>query len=291
VKDLRQITVVGMGLLGSSITLGISRCFGAVKTVGYAHRAVTRRRARELCVASEISGDLRGSVTGAEMVILATPIFVFERMFAEMRDALGEGCIVTDVGSTKVQPYRWASRRLPKGVDYVGSHPIAGSEQRGVEYARDDLFEGALCVLTATKKTNHSALGIMRDFWTALGCRLLLMSPQQHDRVFANVSHVPHVAAAALINCTKASELSYAGKGFMDTSRIASGPANIWSDVLLANAGNVTRGIDRMVAELLKVKRAVGSGKRKEIERLLEAARKKRAALIRQKLKKKEIIS
>ncbi|MHC4062662.1 MAG: prephenate dehydrogenase [Planctomycetota bacterium] len=290
-KDLRQITVVGAGLLGSSITLGISRCFRGVKTICYAHRAVTRRKARELAVATEISGDLKGSVAEADIVILATPVFAFEQMFEGMADVLSSGCVVTDVGSTKALPHRWASRRLPKRVHYVGSHPIAGSEHRGVEYARDDLFDGALCILTTTKSTNRSAVGILRKFWTALGCRVESMSPGEHDRVFANVSHLPHVAAAALMNCSKADELDYVGKGFMDTSRIASGPANIWSDVLLANAGNVTRSIDRMVAELLKLKSAAGEGNRKEIEKLLKAAREKRAALVRRKIKKKEMMS
>jgi prephenate dehydrogenase len=291
VKDLRQITVVGAGLLGSSITLGISRCFGGVKTICYAHREATRRKARELSVATEISGDLKSSVAEADIVILATPIFAFEQMFEEMGEALSSGCVVTDVGSTKVLPHRWASRQLPKRVHYVGSHPIAGSEQRGVEYARDDLFEGALCILTTTKSTKRSAVGILKKFWTALGCRVKLMRPGEHDRVFANVSHLAHVAAAALINCSKADDLEYAGKGFMDTSRVASGPASIWSDILLANAGNVTRSIDRMVAELSKLKSAAGGGNRKEIEKLLKAARERRATLIRQKIKKKEMMS
>jgi prephenate dehydrogenase len=242
-------------------------------------------------VATEISGDIRSSVAEADIVILATPIFAFEQMFEEMGEALASGCVVTDVGSTKALPHRWASRRLPKRVHYVGSHPIAGSEHRGVEYARDDLFEGALCILTTTKRTQRSAVGILRKFWTALGCRVRLMSPGEHDRVFANVSHLPHVAAVALINCSKADELEHAGKGFMDTSRIASGPANIWSDVLLANAGNVTRSIDRMIAELLKLRSAASEGNRKEIEKLLKAARERRAALIKQKINKKEMMS
>ena len=290
-KELRQITVVGMGLLGSSITLGVSRCFPGVRTVGYAHRAVTRRKARQLSVATEVVGDLKKSVSEADIVILATPIFTFERVFSEIRDVLRSGCVVTDVGSTKVLPHRWAARGLGRDVDYVGSHPIAGSEQRGVEYGRDDLFEGAMCILTTAAKSSRGALDLLRRFWSALGCQVRLMKPVEHDRVFGRVSHLPHVTAAALINAIDVSDLKYAGRGFMDTSRIASGPASIWVDVVLANAGNVSRGIDRIVDELLRIKKAVDRGRAKEVGALLESAGRKRAALIRQKFRKKEIIS
>ena len=290
-KDLRQITVIGLGLLGGSITLAVLRSFAGIKTVGYTHRAVTRRKARELAVASEIVDDITESVSGADLVILATPIRTFGKIFGAIAGALPRGCIVTDVGSTKVLPHRWAAKRLPRTVHYVGSHPIAGSEQRGVEFARDDLFDQATCILTTTRTTNKRAVQTLKRFWSELGCSVKLMRPADHDRIFANVSHLPHIAAAALINASSGKELKFAGTGFMDTSRIASGPANIWADVLLTNANNTTKGIDKIIAELLKLKKAIKSGDEKQIEKLLEAARVKRAALVKQKIKKKELIS
>jgi prephenate dehydrogenase len=290
-KDLRQITVIGLGLLGGSITLAVLRSFAGIKTVGYTHRAVTRRKARELAVASEIVDDITESVSGADLVILATPIRTFEKIFGAIADALPRGCIVTDVGSTKVLPHRWAAKRLPRTVHYVGSHPIAGSEQRGVEFARDDLFDQATCILTTTTKSNNRAVQTLKKFWSELGCSVKLMRPTDHDRIFANVSHLPHMAAAALINANSVKDLKFAGTGFMDTSRIASGPANIWADVLLTNANNTTKGIDKIIAELLKLKKAIKSGDEKQIEKLLEAAKVKRAALIKRKIKKRELMS
>jgi len=290
-KDLRQITVMGLGLLGGSISLAVLRSFTRVKVIGFTHRPSTRAKARRLAVATEVVDCLKSSVSEADIVILATPIVTFEKTFIEIADALPSGCIVTDVGSTKVLPHRWAAKKLPKRVHYVGSHPIAGSEQRGVEFARDDLFDGAMCILTTTKKTNRQALQTLKRFWSKLGCSVKLMTPTEHDRIFANVSHVPHVTAAALINAKSSEELKFAGKGFMDTSRIASGPANIWADVLLTNAKNTTRGIDKIIAELVKLKKAMKKENKREIERLLEKARTKRAALIKYKIKKKEIIS
>ena len=290
-KDLRQITVIGLGLLGGSVTLAVLRSFPGVKTVGYTHRAITRRKAKELAVATEIVDDINESVSKADLVILATPIRAFEKIFIAIRGSLPRGCIVTDVGSTKVLPHRWAAKRLPRTVHYVGSHPIAGSEQRGVEFARDDLFDQATCILTRTEKSNNRAVQTLKKFWSELGCSVKLMRPADHDRIFANVSHLPHIVAAALINANDAKELKFAGRGFMDTSRIASGPANIWADVLLTNADNTTKGIDKVIAELLKLKKAVKSGDKKQIEKLLEAARAKRAALIKQKIKRRELIS
>ena len=290
-KDLRQTTVIGLGLLGGSISLAVLRSFTRVKVIGYTHRPFTRAKARELAVATEIVDCLKSSVSEADLVILATPIVTFEKIFSEIADVLPNGCIVTDVGSTKVLPHRWAARKLPKSVHYVGSHPIAGSEQRGIEFARDDLFDGAMCILTTTKKTNRQAVQILKKFWSKLGCSVKSMTPAEHDRIFANVSHVPHITAAALINANNNLELKFAGKGFMDTSRIASGPANIWADVLLTNANNTTKGIDKIIAELVKLKKAIKKENKREIEKLLAKARAKRATLIKYKYKKKEIIS
>jgi cyclohexadieny/prephenate dehydrogenase len=130
--------VIGLGLLGSSVTLAISRNSFGVKTAGYSHRPSTRARARRLGVADVVFDDIRKSVADADVVILATPICTFGNTFKAIASALKKGCIVTDVGSTKVLPHKWAKHFLPKYVNYVGSHPIAGSEQRGVEFGRDD---------------------------------------------------------------------------------------------------------------------------------------------------------
>jgi len=290
-KDLKRITVVGLGLLGGSISLAVLRSFPRAKVVGYAHRASTRALARELAVATEVTGSLVAAVADSNLVILGTPIGVFETIFDEIADVLPDGCIVTDVGSTKVLPHRWAAGALPNQVHYVGSHPIAGSEQRGIEFARDDLFDRAICVLTTTKKSNEQAVQILTGFWSELGCILQSMTPAEHDRIFANVSHLPHITAVALTNANKGEDLKFCGKGFMDASRIASSPANIWADVLLTNAKNATKGIDKVIAELGRLRKAIEKGERKQIEALLEKARARRAELIEHKLKNKEILS
>ncbi len=289
-KELRQITVIGLGLLGGSVALSAQSVSRTVRVVGFAHRGGTRAKAAKLLAATDVADDLSGSVVGSDIVILATPIYTFEKIFNDIRDSLKAGAIVTDVGSTKILPHRWAAKQLPKSVYYVGSHPIAGSEQRGVEFARDDLFEQANCILTATKSTNQRAVRILKDFWSQMGCRVKLMNPAEHDKVFAKVSHLPHLTAAALLNANDNDQLKYAGKGFMDTSRVASGPSNIWVDILLANAGNCIRGIDRFKKELDKLKKAIKAGDSAKLQKLLGRARDRRAKLVKDKLKKRELV-
>jgi prephenate dehydrogenase len=295
-KHLRKITVIGLGLLGGSVGLAVSQSLTGVKTAGFSHRASTRAKARRLKVVDEVFDDIKASVKDAGLVILATPIGNFEETFRQIADALPAGCIVTDVGSTKLMPHRWADKCLPKNVHYIGSHPIAGSEQRGVEFCRDDLFYKVLCILTLrprsgqAKNTDKGALRTLKDFWSALGCFVKIMTPARHDHIFADVSHLPHITAAALVNASNAEELKFAGKGFMDCSRIASGPANIWADVLMTNAQNTVRGIDRLTAELTKLKKVIRSSDRKRIEKLLEAARAKRSKLVKYKMNRKELI-
>lgn len=289
-EDLKKITVIGLGLLGGSITSTVLRCFSDVRVVGYAHRALTRRKASSLGIADEVTGDLKKSVMDSDIVILASPIYAFESIFAEIAGGLKAGCIVTDVGSTKVLPHRWAQRQLPRNVHYVGSHPVAGSEQKGVEYSRDDMFDRTMCIITSTSKTNSAAVSKIEKFWKGLGCHTNRMTAAVHDRIFANISHLPHITAACLVNATKADELKFAGKGFIDTSRIASGPANIWTDILLANNSNLVKGIDRLIKELIRLRQAVEDGDRSRIHALLDKAGSKRAELINYKIKKKELL-
>ncbi|MBP7051946.1 MAG: prephenate dehydrogenase [Phycisphaerae bacterium] len=289
-KSLRQVSIVGLGLLGGSISLAVRERMPGVAVVGYSHRPATRRRAKSLGIVTRVAGDLATAAETADMVILATPIFTFEQYFADLAGVVPSDCIVTDVGSTKLLPHQWADRRLGKSARYVGSHPIAGSEQRGVEFARDDLFDQARCILTTTATTDRAAVRILREFWSALGCNVHVMKPVDHDRVFANISHLPHVMAAGLVNASDEEDMKYAGKGFLDSTRISSGPASIWTDVLVANGQNITDGLDRAIVELSKLKEAIRNGNRERIMELLETARCKRAALIKYKIRKKELL-
>lgn len=288
-KHLNQITVIGLGLLGASVALSVRRALGKVRVVGYSHRDSTRQKARQQGVADAVEDTLDAAVAQADLVILATPIRTFEGYFNEMAEHLKAGAIVTDVGSTKKAVHHWAARCLPKQVHFVGSHPIAGSEKQGLDYGRDDLLIGARCILTRTKTTCAAAFGTVQAFWAALGCSVETMTPAAHDLTLGMVSHLPHITAAALVNANRLEDLYRAGKGFMDTSRVASGPANVWMDILLTNPDACTSGIDKLIAQLQRFRTAIEDGDEQQLEKLLDHARQKREQLIEYKLEQKEL--
>jgi prephenate dehydrogenase len=289
-KGLQKIAVVGLGLLGGSVSLALLRCLPEVAVIGYAHRRKTRDKARSFGSGFEVTGSLEQAVSEADLVVLASPVCTFEAIFADMAPFLPDQCIVTDVGSTKVKIHQWAAKYLPKQAIYVGSHPMAGSEQSGLEYARDDLFERALCLVTFRKNTPQWALNTVSELWQTLGCRVKSLLPDQHDRIVAKISHVPHVMAASLMNASLPDDLFYAGKGFVDTSRVASGPEEVWTDILLTNAQHVSKGIDKTIAELTKLKTAIRTGRRSRVQQLLNQAREKRAKMINDKISRKELL-
>jgi len=253
------------------------RAFKGIMVTGYSHRPVTRAKAGRLLAGVRIFDDAATCVEGAELVVLASPVCTFRRIFEDISPSLGADCIVTDVGSTKVLVSRWAAEKLPAGVCYVGSHPVAGSERRGLEFARVDLFQGSTCILTGPRRGTAAAR--LEAFWKGLGCNVEFMTAARHDRILANVSHVPHVLAAALVNAVDPGELRYCGTGFLDTSRIASGPPSVWSDVLLTNSADIVRGLEKTTGELSKLKKAVAAGDRRAIGRLLGKARNRRRTL------------
>ena len=277
-----------MGLLGSSITLSAKRELVRSRIVGYSHRDSTRDKARQYEVAHEIADSIEQAVSGADMVILATPIQTFEDYFKQIASYLKDGCIVTDVGSTKTLPHQWAAKHLPKGV-YVGSHPIAGSEKRGVEYARDDLLVNARCILTKVRGTSAAAIEVLTDFWSKLGCNVELMSPANHDRIFGMVSHLPHITAAALVNSVNQQNIKFAGRGFIDTTRVASGPPNVWTDILMTNSDTCVKAIGELTVRLQALQDAIAAGDARKVNKILDQAGQKRAKLIQYKIDQKEL--
>lgn len=288
-KKLKKISVIGMGLLGSSVTLSAKRELLAATIVGFSHRSSTRQKARNYEVAHEITESLEQAVIGADIVILATPIQTFQDYFKQMSPYLQDGCIVTDVGSTKTLPHKWAAKYLPKSVCYVGSHPIAGSEKRGVEFARDDLLAESTCIITKVRTTNVPAIEQLKHFWVTIGCKVELMSPANHDKIFGMVSHLPHISAAALVNANQWKDIQFAGRGFIDTTRVASGPENVWTDILMTNPDICIEAIDKLNAQLKLFRKAIQAGDAEQLYKLLAKARLTRTKLIQLKIGREEL--
>ncbi len=194
--------------------------------------------------------ELAPAVAGADLVILCTPVGLFRSLLTEIAPLLSAGTLVTDVGSTKRTIVSAAGELLPENVSFVGSHPMAGSEKRGVQYARADLYDGAMCILTPTAETPVSAIERVERFWTTLGMRTCRLSPEDHDRRLADISHLPHALAAALVRMQQEDSARLAGKGFLDMTRIASGDGGLWRDIFVDNRDNVCQSIRTLKGEL-----------------------------------------
>ena len=248
--QVRRLSILGVGLLGGSIGLAARSRLKECKVAGYGHRAATLQAARDMGALDEAYDAIEPAIRDADLIVLCTPVGLLPTLLHQISTGLTPGAIVTDVGSTKRSVVESAERLLPRGVHFVGSHPMAGSEKRGIQFARADLFEGSLCLTTPTPATDASALQQVEEFWRLLGMRTVRLSPAEHDRLLADVSHLPHALAAALVAMQEQQALTLCGKGFLDATRIAAGDAGLWRDILLDNGDNVRQGIRRLIAEL-----------------------------------------
>lgn len=283
--QLDRLSIIGVGLLGGSIGLSLRSVLSDCEIIGYGHRQQTLQRAQQVGAIDRGTADLRAAVEGSDLVILCTPVGLFGEILRGIGGGLKGGSLITDVGSTKASVVQAAAENLPEQVHFVGSHPMAGSEKRGVEFARADLFQNALCIMTPTPQTDAGALASVEEFWRLLGMRTCRMSPDDHDRALAEVSHLPHALAAALVGMQSEDALNLAGKGFLDTTRIAGGDGGLWRDIFLDNAENVRRALGHLRGQLEAFERLLDPARAEELRQWLDAAAAKREALLQEKLR------
>ncbi|HEX5867359.1 MAG TPA: prephenate dehydrogenase, partial [Beijerinckiaceae bacterium] len=281
----KRLSILGVGLLGGSLGLAVKAAAMPCRIVGYGHRRSTLDKALASGAIDEAADTPADAVKGADLVILCTPVGLFRKTLADIAPALLNGAIVTDVGSTKRSVVRDARDVLPKYARFVGSHPMAGSEKRGVDFARADLFQGARCILTPDESSDPAALASVDAFWRALGMRTTVLSPADHDRLVSDVSHLPHALAATLVTMQDAAALPLAGKGFLDATRIAGGDGGLWRDIFLDNRDQLAGSLTRFRATLDAFIRLLDEGKGEELAQWLDAAASRRAALLAEKLR------
>lgn len=278
-KKAKRIAIIGVGLIGGSIGLDIRRKRLAGEVVGVGHRRSSIQKALKLKAIDRGTLDPAKGVAGADIVILATPILPMPELAAKMAPGLKRGCIVTDVGSTKLMITRKIERVLPRGVYFVGGHPMAGSEKRGVDLARRDLFKRSICILTRTLGTNSGALITVRQLWRALGADVVVLSPKVHDRIASEISHLPHMLAFTMMNSVDKGSVSFASSSFRDTTRIASSDARIWRDIAVSNKDEIMRSISKFKRHLSSLEGMIKKEKLTALEKIFEQARVKRELL------------
>lgn len=288
ISNLDRVAIAGVGLLGGSIGHALRAAGFAGTRVGIGRRASSLEAALACDAVDEATVDVEAGVRGAGLVVLCTPIGQMEAMFRRIAPVLGPGTYVTDVGSTKAGVVRLAGRLLPGKVRFVGSHPMAGSEKTGVEFARADLFDRALCIVTPTTKTPPAWVKWMRGFWETIGATTTVLDPRRHDALLARVSHLPHAVATALVNLSmRDSAIDVAGPGFADTTRIASGDPDMWTDILRTNRTAMIRSIDRLVAELNRLRDRLDRQDSEAIRAWLAAGKQARDEWIATRYRKK----
>ncbi len=284
--DFQRIAVIGPGLLGGSLVKAARRRSPDLEIRVWGRREEPVERLRRDGEASLASTDLGEATRGADLIILATPIGVMESSVDEMirLGTLGEGVVVTDVGSVKAPVVRALESKVTRsGAHFVGSHPMAGSEKTGLEYAAADLFEDAACLLTPTGATDPRALERVETFWKWLGARTTRLTPEAHDRAVALISHLPHLLAALLVESVLGSTPeagAFAGGGFRDSTRIASGAPDMWTEILLENRGAVREALAQFLSLAGESLAFLDDLKKEDLHRLLANAKARRDTLI-----------
>jgi len=279
-RQIKHVTVIGVGLLGGSAALAIKAHDPSVRVAGVGRRKVSLDAALEVGAIDTAHFDPAECVGQSDLVILATPVGAFEKHLRAAAPALGANALVTDVGSTKVRVARLAGRILGPGGPFVGSHPMAGSEQKGVRFSRADLFTGATCIVTPTPATRGDVADAIEAFWESLGMRVVRRSPAAHDRAVARISHLPHMLAGLMMLLPGKNDLDVSASGFRDVTRLASGDPEMWRDILLTNRGAVLAALDRFCEDTAVLRDLIDRGDGEAIEKFLTRAKKRRDTTI-----------
>lgn len=258
---LSKMVVCGVGLIGGSCAMALRRAGAVPRIVGVGRSAETLRQAVQMGVIDEISAGWKDALQGADLVLLATPVGQMERLMSELVPHLEPQTLVTDGGSTKRDVVAAARRTFGDRIgQFVPSHPIAGAEKSGVAAATADLYQGRRVVMTPLPENAPSALSRVRACWEACGATVAEMSPEEHDGVFAAVSHLPHLLAFALVHDlaqrpNSETLFGFAAGGFRDFTRIAGSHPEMWRDICLANRDALLGELDAYEAELHRLRR------------------------------------
>ena len=283
----RRIALLGIGLIGSSISHACRRGALAGEIVGHSATAATRRKALELGLVSEVRDTAAEAVHGADLVILCAPVGVYGRIAEEIGPHLAPGAIVTDVGSVKAAVVRDVGPHIPAGVHFIPGHPIAGTEQSGPDAGFAELFENRWCILTPSADADPAATAKLKLFWEKLGSNVEVMDAAHHDLVLAITSHVPHLIAFNIVNTaahlervTDTEVIKFSAGGFRDFTRIAASDPVMWRDVFLNNREAVLEMLGRFSEDLVGLQRAIRFGDGPTLEKMFADARQIRRGIV-----------
>ncbi len=274
-----RTTIIGVGLIGGSLGLALKERGLASQIIGVGYRESTLRTAQERGAIDCWTLDIAEGVADAEVVVLCTPVGLVADRAAAALPAMRRGSILTDVASTKALITKRIEPLLPEGIAFVPAHPMAGSEKQGIQSADAALFEGARVILTPTERTPAAAIARVATMWEGIGARVETLDADEHDRIVAEISHLAHLVAPALLNAARESSLPYAATGLRDTTRIAGSDVQLWLDIFKDNRENILAALLAFDAEMQAVRDALERSDWDALARMLERARKRRTLL------------
>jgi prephenate dehydrogenase len=274
-----HVSIIGLGLLGGSLARAMKAHGLAGRITGCGRRADRLKYALDNGIADAVDTDPVRASRDADLVVISTPVTNIPEIILSLRGVLKPGTIITDMGSTKTEIVRIAEEFLEDGVQFVGGHPMAGSEDFGVESSIATLFENSLCVLTSSSRTDIHALQRLQNLWETLHCRVMILTPEEHDLLVAAASHLPHIVAVSLARCVEGLSadhekvLPLLAGGFRDTTRVASGSPEVWRDICIENRHPIGSMLDRFAETFRETASVVVDGDPRALERLFGAAK------------------
>ncbi len=276
-----KITIAGMGFMGGSLGLEIQKKKLARVVKGFSKDAERLNIACQKGAITDFTTNIEDAVKYSDIVVLCQNVTLIPEKYKEMYPYIEAKTAVTDVGSVKKYIVD-NIRRTDKHRLFVGSHPMVGSEKRGVNNIKDNLYEGGVCIVTPDKYSDKKKTGIIKDFWRAMGMETIELSPAGHDGYVAGISHLPHLLAFALTNSQKdiiTNLKKVIGKGFKDTTRIAASGEEIWSDIFITNNKELVKKTDAYIREVRKLRALVAGRKRLRLMKIIKSSRLLREAL------------
>ena len=287
---MKNILIIGCGLLGSSLVRKISKKKISKKIFIYEKSKKNIEKIKKLKLKGTIVKKLKDVIPHTGFIIFCTPMSEYKKIILKINDYLSSDHIITDIGSAKLKSNEIIRKNLKKKIFWTSSHPIAGSEVSGPENGKEDLFENKWCVLIKDKKTNIKHLNFLRSFWKKVGSKTVVMNSEKHDKIFSMTSHLPHLIAYNLVKSAQDFEkkqkynlIKYSAGGLRDFSRIAASNEIMWRDIFFNNKTNVSKAIDIFVKNLHSFKRDIISGNSKSVIKKLTQTKKVRSKIVKLK--------
>lgn len=276
--NIKQVSIIGLGLIGGSLGLAIKSRNKNIRITGFDKDRESLQKALELQAIDDSVEELGAAVSGADVVFLAVPVGNIAPIAKQIIGLVAPHCIITDVGSTKCVIVRDIKKEHPDFSNFIGGHPMTGSEITGIEGATADLFIDCYYILTPTQDTDADGYNKLHTFLKNLGAKVIALAPEKHDKIMSMISHLPHVISSALVNSVSPvleeddSLAIIAGGGFRDMTRIAASNPGIWLDIFLSNPRAVEKAIDKFISQMLEFKNKLHSLDKGQIREWLVGA-------------------